>query len=94
MPANKAARAAAVKQNHSGDRAGAHLPSPAFCYNVRQIAAGTNTSESLVWAEIARGELETMLIGDRRLATPAQIEKWLARKTERARQKARRPSRD
>jgi hypothetical protein len=91
MPSIKAARAAAVKQNLVGEGATPHHAP--LTYNVRQLAAATGTSQSLLWKEIAAGELETLLIGDRRLATPAQIERWLARKTERARQKASQPRR-
>ena len=63
-------------------------PNPnAFAYDVREIAARTKISEGKVWTEISSGELETITIGDRRLATPEQVARWLNRKAERARQR-------
>jgi hypothetical protein len=60
---------------------------PVFVYDVREIAAGAKVSVAHVWSEIRAGELETCLVGDRRLATPAQIEAWLLRKAARAKRK-------
>jgi predicted DNA-binding transcriptional regulator AlpA len=60
---------------------------PTLALDVKEIAASVRISEGLVWKEIQTGDLETVMIGDRRLATPAQIEQWLQRKAERARQR-------
>jgi hypothetical protein len=60
---------------------------PDVAFDVPMIASMAKISPAKVWAEIAANELETILIGDRRLATPAQIERWLERKAARAREK-------
>ena len=60
---------------------------PILAYDVAEIASGAKVSEAKVWQEIASGDLETGSIGDRRLATPKQIEQWLERKAEKARQR-------
>jgi hypothetical protein len=60
---------------------------PILAHDVREIAAGAKVSEAKVWQEIASGALETIVIGDRRLATPKQIEQWLERKAEHARER-------
>jgi hypothetical protein len=57
---------------------------PVLALSVPEIAAGAKISEAKVWAEIASGELETCVVGDRRLATPKQVERWLERKAARA----------
>jgi hypothetical protein len=57
-----------------------------FAFDVPEIATKAKVSEAKIWAEIAADELETILIGDRRLATPEQVQRWLERKAERARQ--------
>jgi hypothetical protein len=60
---------------------------PLLAYDVPEIAAGAKVSEAKIWMEIAEGELETILVGDRRLATPDQVERWLKRKEESAARK-------
>jgi hypothetical protein len=60
---------------------------PDLAFSVPEIAAGAKVSEAKIWTEIAEGELETILVGDRRLATPDQVERWLKRKAESAAQK-------
>ena len=57
---------------------------PVFAYTVPELAAGAKVSEALVWQEIASGECESCLVGDRRLITPQQAERWLKRKAARA----------
>jgi excisionase family DNA binding protein len=57
---------------------------PVLTYTVRELAASAKVSETKIWMEIADGELETILVGDRRLITPQQAERWLERKAARA----------
>ena len=57
---------------------------PILTYTVPELAAGTKVSEALIWQEIASGECESCLVGDRRLVTPQQAERWLKRKAARA----------
>ena len=59
-------------------------PPSALAYDVPELAAAAKVGASTVWAEIASGECESILIGDRRLVTPAQAERWLERKAQRA----------
>jgi hypothetical protein len=54
---------------------------------VPETARRLGVSESLLWSEIAKGECESITIGDRLLITDEQEERYLARKAERARQK-------
>ena len=61
------------------------LPIPKHAYSVPEVAKATDTSTSYLYLEMARGELQSCLAGDRRLITPAQVEAWLARKAEAAR---------
>ena len=60
---------------------------PILAMNVLEIATAAKISEAKVWAEIKDGELETFQIGDRRLATPDQVDRWLQRKIERSRER-------
>jgi hypothetical protein len=55
--------------------------------SVPEVAAAYGVSDGLIWKEIAIGELESLLVGDRRLITDEQERRWRERKAERARQK-------
>ena len=57
---------------------------PTLAYTVPEVATGAKISEAKVWLEIADGELETCMVGDRRLITPEQAQRWLKRKADRA----------
>jgi hypothetical protein len=58
-----------------------------LAFSVPRFAAAHDVSESFIWNEIANGELESLLAGDRRLITPEQGARWRERKAELARQK-------
>jgi hypothetical protein len=58
-----------------------------LAYSVPEFAKANTVSESLIWREIGDGELETLLVGDRRLITPEQGARWHERKAEQARQR-------
>jgi hypothetical protein len=60
---------------------------PVLALSVPEFAAANNVSPALIWNEIAEGELETLLAGDRRLITPEQGARWHERKAARARAK-------
>jgi hypothetical protein len=60
-------------------------------YTPDEVATAAQVSVALIRKEISLGELESLLIGDRRLIRPDQLERWLQRKAERAkRQRAQR----
>jgi hypothetical protein len=58
-----------------------------LAWSVPSLAESVDVSPSLIWKEIADGELETISVGDRTLITVEQRERWLKRKAERARQR-------
>jgi hypothetical protein len=52
-------------------------------FDVPMVARRAGVSESFIWGEIRNGELESFRAGDRRLITPEQEARWIARKIER-----------
>jgi excisionase family DNA binding protein len=49
-------------------------------YSMEQTAQRLNVSRTLIYSEIAKGELQTTQIGDRRFTTNEQQRAYIARK--------------
>jgi excisionase family DNA binding protein len=69
-------------------------PPPTLTWSVPDVAKRLGVHENTVRRLIARGELPSLLIGDRRFVRPADVEAWLDQRVfpKQSKEQSRRPS--